>query len=259
VFLIAAGATALGFVALAMPDLKLRDTVRSADAKCTSPPHASVTQLPRYPRSTRCEGVVLKRWLAWSGGASAWLGALTVLAIATVLVVLDVTVGSVHRYWSQHSFTSSVLSGLLVLLLTVLIVDRVIRFRQLRNQSRAIAAQAAAIVAEARRAAEGISSPSAHDQQAASDELRTYTLMLFTAAPVLIDANVSRTFLETAQRVAAQLSRALRATGDEQNRQAKARLEDAVHQLERNAAPLVNVLNREQRGAVGSEGDSTER
>jgi hypothetical protein len=212
-----------------------------------------VTQLPRYPRSTRCDGVVLKRWLAWSGGASAWLGALTVLAIATVLVVLDLTVGSVHRYWSRHSFTSSVLSGLLVLLLTVLIVDRVIRFRQLRNRSRAIAAQAAAIVAVARRAADTISSPSAHDQQAAPDELRTYTLMLFTAAPVLIDANVSRTFLETAQRLAAQLSGALRATGDEQNRQTKARLDDAVHQLERDAAPLVNVLNREQRLAVGSE------
>jgi hypothetical protein len=196
---------------------------------------------------------VLKRWLAWTGGASAWLGALTVLAIAVVLVALDITVGSVHRYWSGHSFTSSVLSGLLVVLLTVLIVDRVIRFRQLRNQSRAVAAQAEAIAAQAKRAADAVTSPSADDRQARADELRTYTLMLFTSAPVLIDANVSRTFLETAQRVAAQLSRALRATGDEQNRQAKARLDDGVQQLERDAAPLIGVLNREQRAAVGSE------
>src|ERR1700693_6387016 len=178
-----------------MPDLKLRDAVESADAKRTSPPHASVTQLPRYPRSTRCDGVVLKRWLAWSGGASAWLGALTGPAIATVLVVLDLTVGPVHRYWSLHSFTSSVLSGLLVLLLTVLIVDRVTRFRQLSNQSRAIAAQAAAIAAQAKRAADAVTSPSTDDHQAGSDELRTYTLMLFTGAPLLIDANVSRAFL----------------------------------------------------------------
>src|ERR1700693_5125184 len=155
-----------------MPDLKLRDAVESADAKRTSPPHASVTQLPRYPRSTRCDGVVLKRWLAWSGGASAWLGALTVLAIALVLVVLDLTVGPVHRYWSRHSFTSSVLSGLLVLLLTVLIADRVTRFRQLRNQSRAIAAQAAAIVADARRAADTISSPAVQGRVGASARFR---------------------------------------------------------------------------------------
>ena len=79
-------------------------------------------------------------------------------------------------------------------------------------------------------------------------------VMLFTGATVLIDANVSRTFLETAQRVAAQLSQALQATGDEQNRKAKARLDDAVQQLERDAAPLVDVLNREQRAAVSSEG-----
>jgi hypothetical protein len=181
------------------------------------------------------------------------LGALTVLAIEVVLVALDITVGSVHRYWSEHSFTSSVLSGLLVLLLTVLIVDRVIRFRQLKNQSRAIAAQAAAIAAQAKRAADAVTSPSADDHKAGSDELRTYTLMLFTGAPVLIDANVSRTFLETAQRVAAQLSRALRATGDEHNRQAKAQLDDGVQQLERDAAPLVGVLNREPRAAVSSE------
>ena len=212
--------------------------------------------LPTAPKSlVRALGVtdVLKRWLAWTGGASAWLGALTVLAIAVVLVALDITIGSVHRYWSRHSFTSSVLSGLLVVLLTVLIVDRVIRFRQLRNQSRAIAAQAAAIAAQAKRAADAVTSPSTDDRQAGADELRTYTLMLFTSAPVLIDANVSRTFLETAQRVAAQLSRALRATGNEQNRQAKARLDDGVQQLERDAAPLIGVLNREQRAAVSSE------
>jgi hypothetical protein len=51
---------------------------------------------------------VLKRWLALSGGPRAWSGAVTVLALTAVLVVLDISVGSVHRYWSRHSFTSSV-------------------------------------------------------------------------------------------------------------------------------------------------------
>ncbi len=185
----------------------------------------------------------------------AWSGALTVMVITAVLVVLDISDASVHRYWSRHSFASSVLAGLLVLLLTVLIVDRVTRMRQLRNQSRAIAAQAAIIVAQAKRAAEAVtrSSSSEDAREEASDELRTYTQMLLTSAPVLIDAAAPRTFLETAQRLAAQLFRAFRDAGDGRLEQTKTRLDDAVEQLQGAAAPLLVALNREQRTAVSSD------
>ncbi len=152
---------------------------------------------------------MLKRRLALPGGWRAWSWALAVLAITASLVVLDMSVRGVHRFWSGHSFTSSVLSGLLVLLLTVLIVDRVSRIRQLRNQSRAIAAQAAVVLGQAVRAKDAVTrpSPSDDDRDEASGELRTYTQMLLVSAPLLIDANVSRTFLESAQRVAVQLTR----------------------------------------------------
>jgi len=198
---------------------------------------------------------VLKRWLALSGGPRAWSGAVTVLALTAVLVVLDISVGSVHRYWSRHSFTSSVLSGLLVLLLTVLIVDRVTRFRRIRDQSRAIAAQAAVVLAEAERATDAVmrASQSDDDRDEASGELRTYGQMLLGSAPLLIDAKVSRAFLECAQRVAALLSRALRATGDKEIEQAKARLDDGIQQLREAAAPLLLALNRDQRAAVTSD------
>ncbi len=66
---------------------------------------------------------------------TAWSAALAVVAVTAILVVLDIADGSVHRYWSRHSFTASVLAGLLVLLLTVLIVDRVNRSRHVRDQS----------------------------------------------------------------------------------------------------------------------------
>lgn len=198
---------------------------------------------------------MLKRWLALSGGPRAWSGAVTVLALTAVLVVLDISVGSVHRYWSRHSFTSSVLSGLLVLLLTVLIVDRVTRFRRIRDQSRAVAAQAAVVLAEAERATDAVmrASQSDDDRDEASGELRTYGQMLLGSAPLLIDAKVSRAFLECAQRVAALLSRALRATGDKEIEQAKARLDDGIQQLREAAAPLLRALNREQRAAVTSD------
>lgn len=183
-----------------------------------------------------------------------WSGAVTVTAITSALVVLDISDRAVHQYFSRHAFTSSVLSGVLVLLLTLLIVDRVIRTRQLKNQSRAIGAQAAIIVAQANRTVDAVAraSPSAEDREQASDELRTYTQMLLISAPLLIDASVSRTFLETAQRMAAQLFRALQA-GDEKVEHTKTQLEHAAEQLRKAAAPLLQVLSSEQRAAVSSD------
>ena len=197
---------------------------------------------------------MLKRYLALSGGLRAWSGALTVLVMTALLVLLDITVASVHRYFSRHSFTSSVLSGLLVLLLTALIVDRVTRIRQFRNQSRAIAAQAAVVLGQAVRATDAVAraSPSDDDRDEASGELRTYMQMLLVSAPLLIDANPARTFLESAQRLGVQLARALRASRGEQA-QAKAQLDDGVRQLRQAAAPLLEALNRDERAAVSSD------
>jgi hypothetical protein len=198
------------------------------------------------------------RLLAQSGGWRAWLGAVTVLAITAVLVVLDVSVASVHRYWSEHAFTASVLSGLLVLALTLLIVDRVVRIRQLRDQSVAIGAQASVVLAQAKRTADAVgrATSSADERDQASGELRTYGQMLLISAPVLIDANTSRAFLEAAQRVAAEGYKALEAAETEQAQQAKSRLDDGVAQLRETAAPLLAALNRDQRSAVSDDSDS---
>ena len=181
----------------------------------------------------------------------AWSGALIVIAITAALVVLDISDGSVHRFWSRHSFTTNVTAGMLVLALTVLIVDRVIRIRQLKDQSRAVGAPVALIVAQASRAVDAITRAalSAEDRDQASGELRTYTQMLLTSAPLLIDARVPRAFLEAAQRVAAELSRALHA-GDEKVEPTKTQLDDTVEQLRAAAAPLLKALSSEQRAAI---------
>jgi hypothetical protein len=184
----------------------------------------------------------------------AWSNALVVMAITTSLVVLDIRDASVRQFWSQHSFTSSVLSELLVFLLTVLIIARVTRTRQLRGQSPAIAVQAAIILAEAARAVDAIkmTSRATEEREAATGELRTYTQMLLTSAPVLIDADLSRAFLEAAQRLAGQMFWALR-DGDHDG-VAERRLDDAVNKLRMAAAPLLVVLSPEQRAAIISDG-----
>jgi uncharacterized membrane protein YhaH (DUF805 family) len=189
-----------------------------------------------------------------------WSGAVTVTIVALVLAALDILDGSVHRWWAEHAFTTSLVGGLLVLLLTVLIADRVIHVRQLRDRSRAIAAQAAIVTTQAARTAQSASAmlDGTGDQEAAGDDLRSYGTMLLIAAPMLIDAPVSRTFLEEAQRLAGEVARALhahrRGAAGEQER---TRLNDAVDRTRQAALPLLAILSDAEREAVTDEADTT--
>ena len=171
----------------------------------------------------------------------AWTAAVSVLALTLAAVSLDLFDRPVRGFWYRHSFTSSIVSGVLVLLLTVLFVDQVNRLRRIKAQSRAIAAQSAIILAQAERAADAIKrpSPSQEDRDEASQELRTYMQMLLTSAPVLIEANASRNFLEVAQHTAAELYRATRATDDDAHARDHKKVDAAVSDLRQAAAPLL--------------------
>lgn len=80
-----------------------------------------------------------------------WLAAILVTLVAAVLVVLDVTDAGLRHWWTAHALTTDTVAGLLVLAITVQIVNQVVRRRQLRAQSLAIAAQAAIMVSQAAR------------------------------------------------------------------------------------------------------------
>jgi hypothetical protein len=150
-------------------------------------------------------------------------------------------------------------SGLLVLLITVLVIDQVVRLRQINDRARAVAAQTAIVVNQAIRTSQAVSAAVAGsgDRDSANDELRTYMLMLLVAAPVLIDAKVSRNFLEQAQVLAAEMARALgafRVTAAASDPDVSpARLDHAVQQLKTASAPLLAGLDRQTRIAVGTE------
>ena len=186
--------------------------------------------------------MVLSRWL---GG----LAALVVTLIACALVILDLTDGGLRRWNDVHALTTDTVAGLLVLLITVLVADQVIRLSQINARARAVAAQAAIVVTQAIRSSQVVSQALAGsgDRDAASDEFRTYMMMLLVGAPVLIDAKVSRNFLEQAQALGGEMARALAATAKTPGQASypTARLDDAVQQLRTASTPLLQVLDPE--------------
>ena len=129
------------------------------------------------------------------------VAAIVVTLVTWGLVVLDITDAGMRRWWAGHALTTDTVSGLLVLMITLLVVDQVVRYRQLSDRARAVGAQAVIVVGQAQRASRVITQAvsGSGDRDAASDEFRTYMMMLLVAAPVLIDAKVSRAFLEQAQ------------------------------------------------------------
>jgi hypothetical protein len=185
----------------------------------------------------------------WQGG----LGALVVTLAACALVILDLADHGLRHWWAEHALTTGTVSGLLVLLITVLVADQVVKLRQINERSRVVAAQAAIVTSQAVRASQAISQllTDPGHREAAGDEFRTYMMMLLVAAPVLIDAKTSRAFLEQAQSLGGEMARALtsvRSGGPDGY--SPGRLDDAVRQLKAASAPLLQVLDPETRMAV---------
>jgi hypothetical protein len=185
----------------------------------------------------------------WQGG----LGALIVTLVACALVILDLTDDGLRRWWAEHALTTGTVSGLLVLLITVLVADQVVKLRQINDRARAVAAQAAIVTGQAIRSSQAVSQVLADsdNHEAAGDEFRTYMMMLLVAAPVLIDARTSRAFLEQAQALGGEMIRALAAARPGgHGGYAPSRLDDAVRQLKNASAPLLQVLDPETQMAV---------
>ena len=90
------------------------------------------------------------------------------------------------------------------------------------------------------------------DRDMAREEFRAYTMMLLAVAPILIDGNTSRNFLEQAQYLDGQMALALNwfATAPSQEKFPAARLDDAVQALKSASTPLLQILPPEMRLAV---------
>lgn len=186
----------------------------------------------------------------WKG----WLAAVAATLVACALVLLDLTDAGLRRWWDGHALTTSMVAGLLVLLITVLVVNQVLRLRQINDRARAVAIQAAIIMTQANRASQAVSQVLAGsgDRDVAVEEFRTYTTMLLSAAPVLIDAQMSRNFLEQAQHLDGEMAWALSvlARKPAQGNFSATRLDDAVQGLKSASTLLLRDLEPEMWSAV---------
>jgi hypothetical protein len=192
---------------------------------------------------------VLKVW-------QAGVATIAVALLSFALVFLDLSDGAFRRWWSARAFTTDAIAGILVVLITVLIVNQALGIRRDRERFSATAAQASMVLGQAIRTTRAVlARTTSDDRTVASDELRTYMIMLMIAAPILIDSRRPRAFLEDAQTLGGML---LQVQHPELRSSSKtvpsdAQLDQALQQLKITAAPLLAPLTAEERTAAGTE------
>jgi hypothetical protein len=192
-----------------------------------------------------------------------WLAAVLAMLVTVALIVGEITSAGQRRWWGSHSLTTDTVSGLLVLLITVLVVNQLINMRQASQRSHAVAAQAAIVAAQAAQSARAVSAVTggSGDRDAASGAFRTYMLMLLISAPVLIEDPAARRFLEQAQDLGGEMTRTLALTRSSTDGAGGLgdRLNDAVQHLQSAAAPLLQLLSPEVRDSIQRIGRSAEK
>jgi hypothetical protein len=169
-----------------------------------------------------------------------WIAA-AVMAVVVTLMVLDLVDHSFNSWFDRHSFSTDTVSTLLGLAVAALVVDRISDRRRLEDRAQVMAAQGAMIGVQALRATQAVTSvlDGSGDRNAARDELQTFTTMMLTGAPVLMDAPQTREFLEDSERLAAELARALALTrSGERPDDLDQRVNDAAGQVQATVAPL---------------------
>jgi hypothetical protein len=170
------------------------------------------------------------------------------------LIVASLIDAGVRGWWNNNSLITDTVSGLLVLLITILIVNQLLNIREARQRSTAVAAQTAIMMAQAAQSAGTISSVAggSGDRNAASDDFRSYTMMLLISAPVFIGDSAARRFLEQAQDLDGAMAHTLALITKSKSGAAvpSDRLDNAMKRLQSAAAPLLQPLSPEVRGSI---------
>jgi hypothetical protein len=183
-----------------------------------------------------------------------WLAAILVTLVTLGLIVASLTSPSLGHWWNNNSLTTDTVSGMMVLLITILVVNQLLNLRQERQRHLALASQTAVMMAQATLSARAISSVTggSGDRDAASDGLRDYARMLLITAPVFIDDPAARRVLEQAQHLGGVMANTLALISRSKGGAAVpgGQLDDAMKQLHSAAAPLLQPLSPEVRDSI---------
>lgn len=130
--------------------------------------------------------------------------AITIAVALVALVVCDSAVGGWREWWDRHSFTTDVVSSLLVLGVAALIVDEVVARRQRKQRAVSVAVQSLIVFEQARRTYEQVIDVAKDPSgvSSARDEAMNLANMLLIASPALFDDPQARVFLQQVQRLA---------------------------------------------------------
>jgi uncharacterized membrane protein YgcG len=144
------------------------------------------------------------------------LGAVVIAAAIVVLIVDDLTEQRFAHWWDTHAITTSLISDLLIVGATAFIFDEVVAYRQRKDRSLSVAAQALIVYGQAREAYQAVlanlSDPSSGN--GVPDELRDLASNLLVASPSLFDDPDARDFLLQLDRLMAGLFAAASGRGD---------------------------------------------
>ena len=155
-----------------------------------------------------------------AAGAARRSGLRRAAAVATAgvlvgMVACDVWVAGMRAWWDRHSFTSCVVSSLLVLGVTVLILDEVLARRQRKERAVSVAVQALIVYGQALRSYDAVmamavaSAGGGGAELDVREEVHSLASMILVASPALFDDPEARLFLEEVQRLAGTMYGAL--------------------------------------------------
>ena len=141
------------------------------------------------------------------------VGAAVTAVMLVGLVGSDLSLTGVRAWWDHHSFTSCVVSSLVVLGATVLIVDEIVGRRQRKERAVSVAVQGLIVYGQALRAYDVVTACRPTRSNCAGvdvahldetrDEVRNLASMVLVASPSLFDDPDARLFLEEVQRMVA--------------------------------------------------------
>jgi hypothetical protein len=190
------------------------------------------------------------------------VAAITVAIALLALISMDLMFRDLRVWWDVHSFTSDVVSNLLVVAITVLIIDDIVARRRRRDRAFSVAIQVLIIYQQAVRTYEAAITQG-EESSGSSDpsrELRNLAALLLPSSANLFEDPAARQFLVEVERFTGSVFRSVAPKrGREDRRDARELLTSSMSDLQATADPLIERLPSYVRDTVNRSAQSEDK